>query len=52
MLSDQGLTLETSAFQIFHDDNSTLINSFDKTKFFLLSHRRSYTVSLEKRNFA
>ena len=31
--SDKGLTLETSAFQIFHGGNSTFINSFDKTKF-------------------
>ena len=30
--SDEGLTLETSAFQIFHGDNSNFINSFDKTK--------------------
>ena len=35
--SDEGLTLETSAFQIFHGGNSTFINSFDKTKFFLIS---------------
>ena len=32
--SDEGLTLETSAFQIFHGGNSTFINSFDKTKLF------------------
>ena len=32
--SDEGLTLETSAFQIFHGGNSTFINSSDKTKFF------------------
>ena len=31
--SDQGLTLETSAFQIVHGGNSTFINTFDKTKF-------------------
>ena len=31
--SDKGLTLETSAFQIFHGGNSTFINSFDKAKF-------------------
>ena len=31
--SDEGLTLETSAFQIFHGGNSTFIISFDKTKF-------------------
>ena len=31
--SDEGLTLETSAFQIFHGGNFTFINSFDKTKF-------------------
>ena len=31
--SDEGLMLETSAFQIFHGGNSTFINSFDKTKF-------------------
>ena len=30
--SDEGLTLETSAFLIFHGGNSTFINSFDKTK--------------------
>ena len=30
---DEGLTLETSAFQIFHGGNSTFINSFDKTNF-------------------
>ena len=32
--SDEGLTLETSAFQIFHGGNFTFINSFDKTKVF------------------
>ena len=31
--SDEGLTLETPAFQIFHGGNSAFINSFDKTKF-------------------
>ena len=31
--SDEGLTLETSAFQIFHGGISTFINSFDGTKF-------------------
>ena len=31
--SDEGLTLDTSAFQIFYSGNSTFINSFDKTKF-------------------
>ena len=30
--SDEGLTLETSAFQIVHGGNSTFINTFDKTK--------------------
>ena len=35
--SDEGLTLETSAFQIFHGGNFTFINSFDKTKFLLLT---------------
>ena len=30
---DEGLTLETSAFQICHGGNSTFIDSFDKTKF-------------------
>ena len=29
---NEGLTLETSAFLIFHGGNSTFINSFDKTK--------------------
>ena len=31
--SDEGLTLETSAFQIDHGGNSTFINTFDETKF-------------------
>ena len=31
--SDEGLTLETSAFQIFRGGSSTFINSFDKTQF-------------------
>ena len=31
--SDEGLTLETSGFQIFYGGNSTFINLFDKTKF-------------------
>ena len=31
-LHEEGRTLETSAFQIFHDGNSTFINLFDKTK--------------------
>ena len=48
--SDEGLTLETSAFQIFHGSNSTFINSFGKPFFVSLSHRRSTTVSLENRN--
>ena len=30
--SDEALTLETSAFQIFHGGISTFINAFDKTK--------------------
>ena len=30
--SDEGLTLETSAFQIVHGGYSTFINTFDKTK--------------------
>ena len=48
--SDEGLTLEMSALQMFHGGNSTVINSFDKTKFLFHSHRRSATVSLETRN--
>ena len=35
--SDEGLTLETSAFLIFHSGYSTFINSFDKTKFLSIS---------------
>ena len=31
--SDEGLTLKTSAFQLFHGGNSTVINYYDKTKF-------------------
>ena len=34
--SDEGLTLETSAFEIFHGGNFTFINSFDKSKFLFL----------------
>ena len=34
---DEGLTLEISAFQIFHGGNSTFINSFDKTNFLFWS---------------
>ena len=49
--SDEGLTLETSAFRVNHGGNSTFIISFDKTKFLLsLSQRRSTTVSLETIN--
>ena len=42
--SGEGLTLETSAFQIVHGGNSTLINMFDKTNFscFTQSHRRKH----------
>ena len=35
--SDEGLMLETSAFQNFHGGNFTFINSFDKTKFLFCS---------------
>ena len=31
--SDEELTLEMSAFQIFHRGNSTFIDPFDRTKF-------------------
>ena len=31
--NDEGLTLETSVFWIFHGGNSTFVNLFDKTKF-------------------
>ena len=49
--SDEGLTLETSSFRIFHGSNSTFINSFDKTKFscFVLSPTQ-HQISLETRN--
>ena len=30
---NEGFTLETSAFQVFRDGNSTFINSFDKIQF-------------------
>ena len=30
--SDEGLTLETSSFQIIHDGNSTFLKSFDITR--------------------
>ena len=47
--SDEGLTLETSAFRISVRWPIYIINSVDKTKNFciLLPHRRSTTVSLE-----
>ena len=35
--SDEGLTLETSTFQIFHGGNSTFTNSFDKHQIFFHS---------------
>ena len=43
--SDEGLTLETSAFQIVHGGNSTFINTFDKAKFscFTLSLTQHYS---------
>ena len=44
--SDEGLTLETSAFQIFHGGNSTFINSFDKTKFLYYSMKLSSTFTV------
>ena len=44
---DKGLTLETSAFQIFQGGNLTFINSFENQIFVSLSDRRSTTVSLE-----
>ena len=50
--SDEGLTLETSAFQIVHGGSSTFINTFDKTKFSCFTLQRgSTTVSLETRNW-
>ena len=33
--SDEGLTLEKSAFQIFHGGNSTFTNSSDKNPIFM-----------------
>ena len=33
VIRSEGLTLETSGFQIFYGGNSTYINLFDKTKF-------------------
>jgi len=33
--SDEGLTLETSALQLFHGGNSTFINSFEKPNFYV-----------------
>ena len=33
LLSNKGLMLKMSAFQIFHSGNSTFVNLFDKTKF-------------------
>ena len=48
--SDEGLTLETSAFEIFYGGNSAFINSFDKTQFLFRSTTESVPVSLETRN--
>ena len=47
--SDEGLTLETSAFQIFHGGNFTFINSFDKTKF-LFQQRSNWNQTLMKQD--
>ena len=47
--SDEGLTLETSAFQIFHGGNFTFINSFDKTKFLFAYSPCSYFNSKVKK---
>ena len=33
LCSNERLTLETSAYQLFHGSNSTFINSFDKTAY-------------------
>ena len=46
--SDEGLTLETSAFLNFHGGNSTFINSFDETKFLLESAQLNCYYRLEK----
>jgi len=46
--SDKGLTLETSAFRIFHRGNSTFINSFHKTKFLFHSSTDVVAQFLEK----
>ena len=46
--SDEGLTLETSAFQIRHGGNSTFINSFDKTKFLFTYHNHRHDNSHKK----
>jgi len=40
--SDEGLTLETSALQVFDDGNSTFINLFDATKILMLDKRIDY----------
>ena len=51
LFSDEGLTHETLAFQIFYGGNSTIINAFEKANFHVsFSHRRSTTVSLETGN--
>ena len=46
--SDKRLTLETSAFQIFHRGNATFINSFHKTKFSFHSSTEVIAQFLEK----
>ena len=41
--SDEGLTLETSGFEIFHGGNSPFINSFYKTIF--LHNFKSFAIT-------
>ena len=50
ILSDKGVTLEMSGFQIFHSGNSTWTNSLKPNFHVSLSHRHNTTVSLETRN--
>lgn len=61
--SEEGLKLETSAFQICHGGNSTFFNSFDKTKLsyftlpptqhdsFFRNYKFEFLFSLVKRNY-
>ena len=49
--SEEGLTLETSAFLIFHSGYSTFINSFDKTKFLYMHSVHIFFETVKTKKF-